>query len=106
MRVPLHPSTDHLTASSSAIANYSRIALHSFNSAAGQSLPLGKKREKNTVAHQGLMGVGRSAEQLLWDSDVRATTEERLLCVPTDPEHLWSGRPEDCVDSVLKDHRR
>lgn len=38
MGVPLQPPPNHLTASSSAIANYSRITLHSFNSAASQAL--------------------------------------------------------------------
>lgn len=38
MRVPLHSSPRHLTTSSSAIAYYSRITLHSFNSAASQAL--------------------------------------------------------------------
>ncbi len=37
MGVPLHSSPNHLTASS-AIANYSRITLHSFNSADSQAL--------------------------------------------------------------------
>lgn len=51
MGVPLCSSSNHLTASFSAIANYSRITLHSFNSAAGQALFC------KTVVHQGLMGT-------------------------------------------------
>lgn len=55
MGVPPHPPPNHLTTSSSATANHSRITLHSFNSAATQALLLVKKKEK-TVVHQGLMG--------------------------------------------------
>lgn len=55
--VPLHPPPSRLTASSSAIAYYSRITLHSFNSAASQA--------RKTVVHQGL--TGDLVEQLLWN---------------------------------------
>lgn len=57
MGVPLHSSPNHLTTSSSAIANYS-IAL--------TQQPV-RLCFWTTVVHQGLMGITDLVERLLWN---------------------------------------
>ena len=101
MGVPLPSSLNHLTASSSAIANYSRITLHSFNSAASQALLFGQKLwcTKGWWESEGLV------ERLLWDchATVKKTARTQLLVfVLLDPENARLRPPEDCVESVLK----
>lgn len=60
MGVPLHSSLNHLTASSSVIANYSRITLHSFNSADSQALlseNFGAPRADGSLRFRGTAAV-------------------------------------------------
>lgn len=97
MGVPLHPPPNRLTASPSAIAYYSRITLHSFNSAASQA--------QKTVVHQGLMGdlagtaaVGIGRVTLLWK---KKKTMQKLAPLTRKPFGL-DLQKEDCVESVQK----
>lgn len=95
MGVPLHSSPNHLTASSSAIANYSRITLHSFNSADSQAL-----LSEYCVAPRadGSLRFSRTAAVEL-DVSLYCRNDSFVLF---DPENLWIGPPEDCVESVQK----
>lgn len=73
--VPLHPPPNHLTASSSAIANYSRITLHSFNSAASQAL-LFQKKNKNCGAPRA---DGRFSGTAAVELDVSLYCEKKTM---------------------------
>lgn len=93
MGVPPHSSPNHLTTSSSAIANYS-IAL--------TQQPV-RLCFRTTVVHQGLMGITDLVERLLWNRTCHFTVKRQCRngsFVPFDPENVWIGPPENCVESV------
>lgn len=98
MGVPLHSTPNHLTPFSSAIANYSRSTLHSFNSAASQALLLencGAPRADGSLRSSGTAAV---------ELDVSHFCEKDNAGIGSfvlfDSEKLWIGPPEDCVESV------
>lgn len=91
MGVPLYSSPNHLTTSSSAIGNYSRITLHSFNSAGSQTL-----LSENCDAPR----AGDLVGQLLWNWTCHFTRRRNDSFFLFDPENLWIGPPEDSLEYV------
>ena len=97
MGVPLHSSPNHLTASSSAIANYSRITLHSFNFTAIQALLfLG-----NGGAPRPDGGLAR---QLLWEFMVFEDTHDDTEMAASVPprKKIWVDIQKNCVWNLYR----
>lgn len=85
MGVPLCSSANHLTASSSATANYSRTTLHSFNSAASQAL---LSENCGAPRADGSQGFSETAAVEL-DVSLYYENSRNGSLVLLDPENVW-----------------